>query len=94
MQVSFTRSLEGDRAHVSLGRIKAMTGWRSADAPVGEKDREMALRALVREAEDFGADAIVAVTFSEETVQSADIGAAPLRRLTASGEAVRFRLAA
>jgi uncharacterized protein YbjQ (UPF0145 family) len=54
----------------------------------------MALRALVREAEDFGADAIVAVTFSEETVQSADIGAAPLRRLTASGEAVRFRLAA
>ena len=94
MQVSFTRALEGDRAHVSLGRIKAMTGWRWADASFGEKDREMALRALVREAEDFGADAIVAVTFSEETVQGADIGAAPLRRLTASGEAVRFRLAA
>ena len=94
MQVSYTRSLEGGRAHVALGAIKAMTAWRAADIPVSQLDRDIALRALMREAEDFGADAIVAVKFSEEMLTHADIGAAPLRRLTAVGQAVRFRLAA
>ncbi len=94
MQVSFTRALQDDRAHVSLGKIKSMTGWRSAETPISDADREIALRALIREAEDFGADAVVAVAFAEETVAGADIGKAPLRRLTATGEAVRFRLAA
>ena len=94
MQVSYSQALQGDRAHVSLGRIKAMTGWRAADAQVSEIDRDIALRALIREAEDFGADAVVSVTFSEETASGSEIGAVNLRRLVVTGEAVRYRLAA
>jgi len=94
MQISFTRTLEGDRPHVALGRIKAMTGWRSAIAPVGDLERDIAVRALVREAEDFGADALVDVTFSEEVVGGPEPGAVPMRRLVAVGQAVRYRMAA
>ena len=94
MQVSYSRTLPSDRAHSSLGRLKAMTGWRSAEAPVTDFDRESALRALVREAEDFGADALIDVAFSEEVVQGPEIGAVPLRRIVATGEAVRYRMAA
>lgn len=94
MQVSFSRALEGDRAKVSLGHVKAVTGWRAADKPVGEIDREIALRALIREAEEYGADALVAVEFAVEEVKGADIEGVPLRRLSATGEAVRFKIAA
>lgn len=94
MKVSFSHSLASDRAHASLGRLKAMSSWRSAEALVTDFDRDSALRALVCEAEDFGADALVDVAFSEEIVQGAEIGARPLRRLVATGEAVRYRMAA
>ncbi len=94
MQVSFSRALEGDRAQVSLGQVTAATAWRGADTAVGDYDREIALRALIREAEEYGADALVAVAFTVEELKGADIGGVPLRRLTATGEAVRFKLAA
>ena len=62
--------------------------------PVGEIDREIALRALIREAEEYGADALVGVEFAVEEVKGADIEGVPLRRLSATGEAVRFKIAA
>jgi uncharacterized protein YbjQ (UPF0145 family) len=54
----------------------------------------MALRALVREAEEFGADGVVAVEFKVETISGPDQHGVPLRRLIASGEAVRLKAAA
>lgn len=94
MQVSFTRALEGDRAQVSIGQVKATTGWRAADKPVSETDREIAMRALIREAEEYDADALVEVSFTIEECRDCEIEGVKLRRVTAAGTAVRLALAA
>ena len=52
------------------------------------------LRALVREAEEYGADALVDVNFETDEVAGADIDGVPLTRVVATGSAVRFALAA
>jgi uncharacterized protein YbjQ (UPF0145 family) len=93
MQVSFSNTLEDGRAHHAIGKVKARTEWRAADKSVAELDREMALRKLIREAEEYGADGLIEVSFSVEKV-GPDIGGVPLRRTTATGVAVRLALAA
>ena len=94
MQVSFSSALDNGRAHYSIGRVKAYGRWRAANEPGAELDREAAIRALVREAEDYGADALIEVNFEVEEVPSADIDGVPLTRLVAAGAAVRFAVAA
>ena len=94
MQVSFSQALDSERAQISIGRVKATTGWRAATGLVADFDREVALRALVREAEEYGADALVDVSFEIEEVRGPDIDGVPLRRVTATGTAVRLALAA
>jgi len=94
MQVSFSPALGGGRAQISIGRLKATTGWRAARGLVADFDREVALRALVREAEEYGADALVDVSFEVEEVRGPDIDGVPLRRVTATGTAVTLALAA
>jgi len=92
MQVSRTNTLEGGRDHYSIGRIKAAAGWRAVNA--SEADRLAALEALIREAQEYDADAIIGLDFEVAGVQSADIGAAPLQRVAATGIAVKFAEAA
>ncbi len=94
MQISFSHALENGRAGVAIGHITATTIWRAADQPIAELDREAALRKLVREAEDYGADALVDVGFSYEETPAPDIAGIALRRITASGTAIRFAIAA
>ncbi len=94
MQVSFSHELESERTRAAIGRVKATTGWSAARGQVADFDREVALRALVREAEEYGADALVDVRFEVEEVRGPDIDGVPLRRVTAVGMAVRFALAA
>ena len=92
MQVSFTGALEGGRAVNAIGRIRAVGRWRAADEPASEADRRAALRALVREAEDYGADALIDVRFeADETAESDGVS---LRRLVVAGSAVRTAQAA
>ncbi len=96
MQVSRTNTLEGRRDHYSIGRIKASAGWRavSASASRSEADRLAAVEALIREAQEYDADAIIGLDFEVEGVQSADIGGAPLQRVAVTGIAVKFAEAA
>ena len=69
MQVSFTSALEDGRAHHAIGRVRAVGRWRGGDEPGAEADRRaVLLRALVREAEDYGADALIEVNFEVEEV--------------------------
>jgi len=92
MQVSFTDSLQTGRAAKTIGRIKAFGRWRGAEAPTTDADRSAVLRDLSREAEDYGADALIDVRFeAEETAESDGV---KLRRLVASGAAVRTAQAA
>lgn len=92
MQISFTSSLQAGRAAKTIGRIKVLGRWRAADEPATEADRRALLRDLTREAEDYGADALIEVRFeAEETAESDGVS---LRRLVASGSAVQITLAA
>jgi uncharacterized protein YbjQ (UPF0145 family) len=93
MQVSRTNELENGCSHYSIGRIKASSGWRAVNAP-GEADRRAALRALIREAEEYGADAIIGLDFVVEGVNRVDFDGAPLQRVAATGVAVKIAQAA
>jgi uncharacterized protein YbjQ (UPF0145 family) len=94
MQVSFTHSLDGGRGHHSIGHVKACSGWRAVSAADAEADRLEALRALIREAEDYEADAIVDLDFEVDVLKCPDIDGAPLQRTAATGIAVKFDEAA
>ena len=93
MQVSRGHRLEGRCGHHLIGRIKACAIWRAVGT-VGEADRLAALQALICEAQDYGADAIIGLDFEIDGVPCADIGEAPLQRVAATGIAVKFALAA
>ena len=63
MYVSFSSGLDDGRPLTAIGRIKAATRWRAAGDPDAEADRQAAIEALTREAEEYGADAVVDVRF-------------------------------
>jgi len=94
MQVTRTKRLDGGRRHYPIGRIKASAGWRAVDASAAEADRLAAVQALIREAQEYDADAIIGLDFEVDGVKSADIGGADLQRVAATGIAVKFAEAA
>jgi uncharacterized protein YbjQ (UPF0145 family) len=94
MQVSQNQQLEDGRQTRAIGRIKAVGAWRAAETAASEAERQAVLKALIREAEDCGADAIVAVAFQMDGVIGADIDGVALKRVVATGLAVRFAMAA
>jgi hypothetical protein len=94
MQVSFTASLDTKRAQYTIGRVSAHTPWRAVDRELGEADREIALGALVREAEEYGADGVVEVAYAVEECRGAECEGLRLHRLVATGRAVKLALAA
>jgi uncharacterized protein YbjQ (UPF0145 family) len=94
MQVSRSIHLEGGRAYHSIGRIKASSCWRAANADGSKMDRLDALRALVAEALTIDADAVVHLSFEVETIGRPACEGATLCRIAATGIAVRFTEAA
>ena len=93
MYLSFSSDLDGGRPMTAIGRIRAATRWRAAGDPGAETDRQAAIEALRREAEEYGADAVVDVRFEVDGVKGPDVGV-ELQRVTATGLAVRFARAA
>ncbi len=94
MQISHSQELEDGRQTRAIGRIKAVGAWRGAGAARSEAERSAALKALIREAEDCGADAILAVEFEIDGCMGADIEGVALQRVVAHGVAARFAIAA
>ena len=94
MQVSRTNELKGGRAYYSIGRIKASSGWRAAKAHGSGRARLEALWALVSEAQEFYADAVIDLSFEVEAIRRPNFEGSPLRRIAATGVAVRFAEAA
>jgi len=62
--------------------------------PGAEVDRQTAIDALRREAEEYGADGVVDVRFELEGCKGCEIDGIRLERVTATGLAVRFARAA
>ena len=94
MQVSFSDGLDDGRPVTAIGRIQATTRWRAAGEPGADADRKAAIEALKREAEEYGADAVVDVRFQVDGCKGCDIEGVLLQRITATGLAVRFARAA
>jgi Putative heavy-metal-binding len=94
MYVSFSSGLDDGRPMTAIGRIRAPTRWRAAGDPDAEADRQAAIEALTREAEDYGADAVVDVQFDVEGCKGCEIDGLRLERVIATGLAVRFARAA
>jgi uncharacterized protein YbjQ (UPF0145 family) len=94
MQVSFAGGRDDGRPVNAIGRIRATTRWRAAGEPGAEADRKAALEALTREAEEYGADAVIDVRFEVDDCKGCDIDGVQLQRVTATGLAVRFAQAA
>jgi uncharacterized protein YbjQ (UPF0145 family) len=94
MQVSFAGALDDGRRTIAIGRIRATARWRAANETGSEAERQAAIEALTREAEEYGADAILDVRFEVDGVRGCDIDGVALQRVTATGLAVRFARAA
>ncbi len=94
MQVSFTSDLDDDRAKTVIGPVKATSRWRAAGGTGTEFERKTAIEALMREAAEYGADAVIDVRFEADDVKGYDIEGVALQRVTVSGIAVRFAVAA
>ena len=94
MQVSFAAALDDGRRTVAIGRIRAPGPWRAAGLASVEADRQAALEALTREAEEYGADGVVDVQFEVEGCKGSEIDGIRLERVTATGLAVRIAEAA
>jgi hypothetical protein len=90
MQISHTDKLADGRSHYPIGRIRGASEWRAASASGGESDRLAAVRELVREAQEYGADAITGVEFHIDDVKCADIEGIVLLRTAVTGIAVKF----
>jgi uncharacterized protein YbjQ (UPF0145 family) len=94
MQVGHLDRLQGVRRYHSIGRIRAGSCWRGVNVAASEVDRLAAVQALIREAEDYDADAIVDLNFEVDCVNCVDIGGIPLRRVAVTGVAIKFDEAA
>ena len=100
MRISSTDSIEGDRVLYPIGKIKAASDWHAAQVDFHQLDahqgdwREMALRELIQRAEDIDADAIIDVNYETDRVVPAEHPGVSLRRILATGIAVKLAVAA
>jgi uncharacterized protein YbjQ (UPF0145 family) len=95
MRISSTDSIEGGRVLRSIGKIKAASAWHAAPVDAGQEDwREHALRELIQRAEDVDADAIIDVSYETDRVVPVEQTGIPLRRVLATGVAVKLAVAA
>jgi uncharacterized protein YbjQ (UPF0145 family) len=93
MRVSFAAAPEDGRRTIAIGRIRAKGSWRAAGS-IAEADRQAAIVALTREAEEYGADGVVDVQFEVEGCKGCEIDGVRLERVAATGLAVRYAEAA
>ena len=94
MLISEQDAIEGARV-LPIGRIKATSAWHAVGhAGAAHEWRARILRELVRRAEDFDADAVIAVDYRIEPVEGRDETGIELERVCATGIAVRLAHAA
>jgi uncharacterized protein YbjQ (UPF0145 family) len=100
MRISSTDSIDGGRILYPIGKIKAASSWHAAEVGSHQAEthqgdwREMALRELIQRAEDIDADAIIDVNYEMDRVVPAEDAGVSLRRVLATGTAVRLAVAA
>ncbi len=95
MRISSTDIIEGGRVLYAIGKIKAASAWHAANGSSLQGDwRELALRELIRRAEDIDADAIIGLDYETDEVVPVDESGVRLSRVLATGVAVKLSCAA
>ncbi len=92
MRISFSDKIDGVKT-IPLGKITAASNWHGAYAASDDDFyKAKALHKLMRAAEEYEADAIVGVDYEVDQVDGGDTpGSAPMKRVCASGVAVKIR---
>ena len=94
MRISFTDHVDGKSVLYPIGRVRAVSGWRAASAVGDAKARDAALQALMREAAEYDADAIIGVSYEVDGGNALDLADVDLTRVVATGIAVKLARAA
>lgn len=91
MRISSTDVIEGGRVLYTIGKIEAASAWHAPNGAPPERDwRELALRELIRRAEDIDADAIIGVDYETDGIVPLEETGVQLRRVLATGLAVKL----
>src|ERR1700675_654930 len=93
--ISSTGAIEGGRVLYTIGKIEAASSWHpEGSTPLQDNWRELILRDLIRKAEDIDADAIIGLDYqSDEGIRNEETGM-NLKRIVATGIAVKLSCAA
>jgi hypothetical protein len=93
--ISCTGAIEGGRVLYTIGKIEAASSWHpEGSAPLQDNWRELILRDLIRKAEDIDADAIIGLDYQNDgAIRNAETGV-KLKRIVATGLAVKLSCAA
>jgi hypothetical protein len=95
VRISFTGTLEGGRVLYNIGKIEAASAWHPENSePLQDNWREIILRELIRMAEDIDADAIIRVDYQNGGAVRIDETGVKLKRVIATGMAVKVSCAA
>lgn len=95
MRISSSAAIDGSRILYTIGKIEAASGWHPENgAPLQQNWRERILRELIRKAEDVDADAIVDVDYRNDPAIRIDETGIKLKRVVATGTAVKLSCAA
>ncbi len=95
MRISLTGTLEGGRVLYNIGKIEAASAWHPENSePLQDNWRDLILRELIRTAEDIDADAIIKVDYQDGGAVRIDETGVKLKRVVATGIAVKVSCAA
>jgi Putative heavy-metal-binding len=95
MRISSTDVIEGGRVLYSIGKIKAASAWHAANgAPPQANWRELVVSELIRKAEDIDADAIIGLDYETDSIVPIEGTGVQLKRILATGVAVKLSCAA
>jgi hypothetical protein len=96
MRISSTGAIEGRRVLYTIGRIKAASAWHAASGTPSQDNwrRDFVLSELIREAEDIDADAIIGLDYETESIMPVSETGVRLKRILATGKAVKLSCAA
>jgi uncharacterized protein YbjQ (UPF0145 family) len=93
--ISSTDAIEGGRVLYTIGKIAVASSWHpEGSAPLQESWRELMLRDLIRKAEDIDADAIIELDYQNDGLLRIDEIGVKLKRIVATGIAVKLSCAA
>jgi hypothetical protein len=95
VRISSTKAIEGCRVLYAIGEIQAASTWHPENAtPLQQNWREQILRELIRKAEDVDADGIIGVGYRNDAPVRNDETGVNLKRVVATGTAVKLSCAA